>query len=165
MRLFQVHVANRLGVSEERVRELRAAPNGPLEEGVDWMKEGNRIVYSEGAVGKLAAALAGETTGKLGEKEEAAVEPAEAAAETPAGIEIVVAKLWPNPRYVAGVVLMDSDPRSHPGFAPVPEGRPLVRVRVRSSLCLARGMVMAECRHLGSDLYECDRLPRRKGQW
>lgn len=52
--VMQQGVATRLGISEERVRELRARF---LVGGVDFVKRGSRLLYSVSAVEKLAAGM------------------------------------------------------------------------------------------------------------
>lgn len=152
--LFQLHVAHRLGVSEERVRELRLDPAGPLQEGRDWVKKGQRLLFATEAVDRLAAVLG------VPEKT-----PPERRLLLPwsAQHRIIVVQVWRNPHYVCGALANGSGPVD--GFAPLPKGSfQLLRVRVRSSENLLRGMVL-ECVHIGGDLYEATKLPRRKGRW
>jgi hypothetical protein len=52
--LFQQHVATRLGVAEEVVRELRQKH---LTQDRDFARQGNRILYSAAAVGRLQELL------------------------------------------------------------------------------------------------------------
>lgn len=152
--IWQAHVANRLGVSEERVRALRAG----LVEGVDWEKRGSRLYYSRAAVEKLTRAL-----------ELPSIPRGLRMLEWPKEHRIVVAKFWANPGYVGGMVALAPEQKGERnelgvGFLPVPESGVMVRVRVKSSVNLVRGMVL-RCFHVGGDLYECLDLPRRKGRW
>jgi hypothetical protein len=139
--LFTSHVANRLGVSKERVTELRKN----LPEGEEWKRDGNRVLFKETVVSKMAELL------KVPELPEEI--------KTPEVVGMVVAKVWPNPRYV-GALQTQAPVR---GYAIVPEG-PMLTVRVRTSLNLTRGMVLP-CVKVHGDLYEALELPRRKGRW
>jgi hypothetical protein len=153
--IHQMHAANRLGVSEEWVREKRAR----LEEGTDWVKRGTRILYSNGGVEKLAAILALPKPPKT-----------PLMLPWPAIHELVVAKIWSNPGYVGAVRQVLTGPIGKDanglgvGFAAIPEDGALLRVRVKTSANLSRGMVL-KCVHIAGDLYECRNLPRRKGRW
>jgi hypothetical protein len=139
--LFTSHVATRLGVSKERVTELRKN----LPEGEEWKRDGNRVLFKETVVEKMAGLL------KVPELPEEPFRPKECA--------VVVAKLWPNPFYVGGVPV-ECAART---FAVVPPGE-MVRVKVKHSQNLIRGMVLP-CRELEKGLFEALELPRRKGRW
>lgn len=164
--MFQMHVANRLGVSEERVRELRPRA---LEEGVDWVKRGSRNLYALSAVEKLQAALALPALPEMPLK----LEDEPALLGWPEVHRIQVLKIWQNPSYVGGIIALDN-PRpnaaaNEAGFAPIPahsETMTLLRVRVKTSANLVRGMVIP-CVYVegSSDLYQAVKLPSRKGRW
>jgi hypothetical protein len=147
--LRQAHVAHRLGVSEERVREKRPE----LAKGEHWTQKGNLILYSAAAVTRLA---------------ELFEVPKMPTIKGPLMLEwkehkLVVVRTWQNPIFVAGR-LWDGKESGQTGFAAVPEEGPLMRVRVKTNVNLVRGMIL-RCIHLGADLYEALEIPRRKGRW
>lgn len=166
--LFQQHVANRLGVAEERIRDLR----GALREGVDWRKQGTRLLFSaagEAALRELlkipapaspdvAADRIGEVRARLLDllrmRAGSAATDKKGEAGSGSSVAFKVIRCLPNPHYVMCVM---AHPTDHP------EGSDLVQVRVRDNRLVMPRMVL-DCVREASG-WVCPRVPRRKGTW
>jgi hypothetical protein len=139
-----------LGPSRNELRRLRGIH---LQEGLDWLVDKRRVVWTLSGVEKIRAVLT------LPPEKTA---PAPASALTPALPEPVTLLVW-NPRVTNNRIVMAYAPGTDPQ-----DKNNLLRVRVRSSENFMRFVngepMKLKARHIQADLYELvGRCPRRKG--
>lgn len=154
-----------LGLTRETMRRLR---NEHLREGQDFTLDGNRVLYTEEAAGRVAELV------KVGGRQlkqllEDVPAPKKAPPHHEATItgDTVTLRVWKTyatkreeGKLVYGKVLHAHFPDADPT-----EAANLVRVRVRSSEHYVRGMEIPAV-HLVEDLYQCARPdPRWRGAW
>lgn len=161
------HVAGRLGISRDTIREMR---NAHLVEDADWKSVRNIICLTDVAAGKIAAALSLPAPATAVSPEKAAemlvAEKDAATATTGAGLvdlieELCVWRLTKNPHIIEAFA---------PGTDPM-HRQNILRVRVKNAanFCRVGGdgkPMMLPARHVQVDLYELvGPCPRRKGRW
>jgi hypothetical protein len=185
--LHQQHLANRLGVAEEMIRELRKQH---LVAGVHYRKVANRILYASAAEeilrgvlavppaaspemasvdladlqaqrGKLVAVLRTRTDAAKNLGATGIAEKGEVRSSALPGDagEFKVVRLLPNPRFVVCV----AEPPEPLFEGRLPSAPKPVEVRVRDNRLLIPGMVL-EC-VLEASGWVCPRVPRQKGRW
>lgn len=171
---FESVVANRLGVSRERVRELRVAH---LREGEDWVMQGTAVVLSAQGLAKMQDLLRVAASPALVESEPAVATDGAQEATGPEVIGVVAETMAP-----LGHLLVASDRcrvrvselarnekvvmavRVEGVAAPGEPAKLLVKVKCNAFFMPGMEMEVAPVEGRGCFQY-LGRLPRRKGVW
>lgn len=171
---FESVVANRLGVSRERVRELRVAH---LREGEDWVMQGTAVVLSAQGLAKMQDLLRVAASPALVESEPAVATDGAQEATGPEVIGVVAEAMAP-----LGHLLVASDRcrvrvselarnekvvmavRVEGVAAPGEPAKLLVKVKCNAFFMPGMEMEVAPVEGRGCFQY-LGRLPRRKGVW
>lgn len=168
-KIWQSHLGALLGLS---IEELRRRRKKCLVEGVDWIRDGNRVLLTDEAVQKIRAecALPEPLPGpeKSADQHEAAPGQKNGAG---GGLSREPLRLGPGLRLqtelvVYRTVMNRQVLEAHEEGADPSDRRNLVRVRVRDSVNFVRGMRVRVRFVQEPDLFEhVGRLPRWKGKY
>ena len=171
---FEAVVANRLGVSRERVRELRVAH---LREGEDWVMQGTSVVLSAQGLARMQKLVWAGSSPALPESGPVAATggvdvvasegcmPLVAEARVPVGqvfAAVARVRVRVTERARNGRVIMAARVEG----VPAPGEPARLMVRVQSNELFMPGMVMEVVPVDGRGCFQyLGRLPRRKGVW
>jgi len=123
------------GLSEEAIRPIRVAR---LEKDADWFRDDARMIqYTKKGLARLQEALGGISIAPRGEiASQDAKEPLPIEKKTAAVMDVVdfrIERVCPNPTWIQARM----------------QSGELVNVRVKNNERMARGMLLADCRHDG----------------
>jgi hypothetical protein len=143
---WESKVAKQLGLSRERVRELRAEHLTAE----DWITKGNAVVYTQRGLEKITAAAGAGA-------EAPAEEPVKAG--PPEVARLVVRKVCGNKRVMLALRVVADRPLCERG------SEPTLVVRVKDNACFMAGMEFDAVAVGDGSFQFTGRLPRRKGRW
>ena len=154
---FEAVVANRLGVSRERVRELRVAH---LREGEDWVMQGTAVVLSAQGLARMQKLVLAGSSPALPESGPVAAEARVPVGQVFAAVARVRVRVTERARNVRVIMAARVE------GVPAPGEPARLMVLVQSTELFMPGMEMEVAPVEGRGCFQyLGRLPRRKGVW